>query len=65
MFEAAYYSRDYCAGIQSISLRRPSAALARDDPLAVDEAHYSAAGVSGDGAAVKLRRASCYFRTPL
>lgn len=52
MFEAAYYSEIIRAGIQSISRAVQRRAGAGDDPLAVDEAHYSAAGVSGDGAAV-------------
>lgn len=52
MFEAAYYSEIIRAGIQSISRGSPAPRCAGDDPLAIDEAHYSAAGVSGDGAAV-------------
>lgn len=44
--------RDYRAGIKVFPRAVQRRAGAGDDPLAVDEAHYSAAGVSGDGAAV-------------
>jgi hypothetical protein len=51
MFEAAYYSEIIRAGIQSISRPVQRRAGAGDDPLAVHEAGYSAAGVSRHGAA--------------
>ncbi len=51
MFEAAYYSEIIRAGIQSISRPVERRAGAGDDPVAIHEADYSAAGVSRHGAA--------------
>ncbi len=66
MFEAAYYSEIIRAGIPKYFLRASPAPRWRwDDPLAVDEVLTFCRRRFRAMVPLLLRRASCYFRTPL